>query len=220
MWQATFFWGGLVEKKLGIRCIEQSVSSPYQWWDVVTQGKAPIPQPSYVTQGRHSWLSSYRRYELLYNHISTVLYYSYDPLFYHKYSIYLPAELLEAHIPMLLCSFPQRFVGYPCTVSRLSLKIWYQNEAFWDPVSGQIHGSVIQQAGCESRNSVAGFSWLMGKNPNLCHRSQQSSQFKKRTICNNKTGCCFQVLFMFHHIWDDPKQLIFRGIEHQQPDHV
>ena len=91
---------------------------------------------------------------------------------------------------------------------------------FGDPVSGQIHGSVIQQAGCESRNSVAGFSWLMGKNPNLCHRSQQSSQFKKRTICNNKTGCCFQVLFMFHHIWDDPKQLIFRGIEHQQPDHV
>ena len=123
--------GGLVEKKVGIRCIEQSVSSPYQWWDVFTQGKAPIPQPSYVTQGRHSWLSRYRRYELLYNHISTVFHYSYDPLFYHKYSIYLPAELLEAHIPMLLCSFPQRFVGYPCTVSRLSLKIWYQNEAFW-----------------------------------------------------------------------------------------
>ena len=86
---------------------------------------------------------------------------------------------------------------------------------FGDPVSGQIHGFICHSASWLLKQELGCRIFLINgeKNESVSQISRVISIKKK--ICNNKTGCCFQVLFIFHHIWDDPKLIFLRGIEHQ-----
>ena len=138
------------------------------------------------------WLSSYRRYMSY----CTIIF----PLFFITRTILcsitnIPSTYMQNSWKLIFsCCFVlslKDLLGTPVQSLDWVSKYGTQTKHFGDPLSGQIHGSVIQQAGCESRNSVAGFSWLMGKKNESVSQISRVISIKKRTIYNNKTGWCF-----------------------------